>query len=296
MKYFSNLSLIVKFNLVLISVFAIALGVTGFLSYRLLQQNARHEVAERAELMMEAALAMRTYTIGEIRPLLALQMKQEFLPQTVPAYAATQAFLKVREKHPEYSYKEATLNPTNPRDRAVEWEVDIIDGYRNGQTNGNIVGTRDTPNGQVFYIARPIQITDPACLVCHSTLDVAPKTMLERYGNANGFGWKLNEVVGAQIVTVPMTLPIRQAEQAFNTFMGLLVAVFIAITVILNLMLQNIVIRPIMRMAHTAEEVSKGKMDSPEFIEGGKDEIGLLAASFNRMRRSLVKALEMLEG
>jgi len=295
MKMFSNLSLIVKFNVVLISVCVIALALTGVMSYRILQDNARNEVAERAELMMEAALAVRSYTIGEIRPLLALQMKHEFLPQTVPAYSATQAFLKLREKHPEYSYKEATLNPTNPRDRAVEWEVDIIEGFRNGRSNSHVVGTRETPNGQLFYIARPIEIKDPACLVCHSTIEVAPKTMLARYGNANGFGWKLNEVVGAQIVTVPMSLPIQQAQRAFTTFMGLLIGVFVAITVILNIMLQRIVIQPIVSMAHTADEVSKGKMDAPEFSETSKDEVGLLAASFNRMRRSMVKALEMLE-
>ena len=293
---FRDLSLITKFNMVLISVSCVALAVTGILSYRILQENARQEVVERAELMMEAALAVRGYTISEIRPLLALQMKEGFLPQTVPAYAATQAFLKLREKHPEYSYKEATLNPTNPRDRAVEWETDIVEDFRNGRAEGDVVGIRDTPAGPSLYIARSIQIKDPACLVCHSTVDVAPETMLARYGTANGFGWKLNEIVGAQIVSVPMSLPVKQAVRAFYTFMGSLTAVFVAITVILNVMLRRIVIEPIVRMSRTADEVSKGKIDAPEFIEGGKDEISLLAASFNRMRRSLDKAMKMLEG
>ncbi len=291
-----DLSLIAKFNLVIISVFSLALVATGLVSNSILQRNARHEVAERAQLMMEAALAVRNYTIGEIRPLLALQMKHSFLPQTVPAYAATQAFLQLHKTYPEYHYKEATLNPTNPRDRAVEWEVDVIERFRGASGADTIVGVRDTPGGPSFYIARPIKITDPACLICHSTVDVAPKTMLSRYGTANGFGWKLNEVVGAQIVSVPMELPLRQAREAFTTFMGSLVVVFIVITLVLNLMLRRIVIEPIVRMAHTADEVSKGKMDAPEFAEGGGDEVSLLGASFNRMRRSLDKAMKMLEG
>lgn len=293
---FRDFSLIAKFNLVILSVFGLALVATGFLSYDILQRNARQEVAERARLMMEAALAMRNYTIGEIRPLLALQMKHSFLPQTVPAYAATQAFLQLRKTYPEYHYKEATLNPTNPRDRAVDWETDIIERFRSGAAESTAVGVRETPNGPSFYIARPIQIKDPACLVCHSTVDAAPKTMLARYGSANGFGWKLNEIVGAQIISVPMELPLRQAREAFNTFMGALAVVFIAITIVLNLMLRRIVIEPIVRMAHTADEVSKGKMDAPEFAEAGRDEISLLGASFNRMRRSLDKAMKMLEG
>lgn len=119
------MSLTTKFNLVLIAVFSLGLTVSGFISYSILQDNARNEVVARAGLMMESALAVRGYTVDEIRPLLAEQMKKEFLPQTVPAYAATRSFNKMREKHPDYAYKEATLNPTNPQDRPVAWEEEI---------------------------------------------------------------------------------------------------------------------------------------------------------------------------
>jgi len=288
------MKLVIKFNLVLITVLALGLVLTGTLSYRILQQNARNEIVERAGMMMEAALAVRSYTVGEIRPLLALQMKTTFLPQTVPAYAATQAFAKLRKTHQEYTYKEATLNPTNPRDRAVDWEADIIQDFRNYGDKKEIVGVRETPTGSTLYLARPIKIADGGCLVCHSTVEAAPKTMLALYGEANGFGWKLNEIVGAQIVSVPMSVPIAQAERAFQTFMGSLVVVFALIIVVLNIMLRLIVINPVTRMSHIADEVSRGQMDAPEFSEKGKDEISLLGASFNRMRRSLEKAMSML--
>ncbi len=286
--------LTVKFNLVLLGVLSVGLLISGALSYTILQENARREIIERASIMMEAAEAMRGYTISEIRPLLALQMKEAFLPQTVPAYAATQAFTKLRKSHSEYTYREATLNPTNPRDRAVDWEADIIQEFRNHNDRGEVLGVRDTPTGSSLYLARPIRIKDEACLICHSTVEVAPKTMLARYGDANGFGWKLNEVVGAQIVSVPMSVPIEQARRAFYTFMGSLVGVFALIIVVLNLMLRYIVIKPVTTMSHVADEISRGKMDAPELPETGKDEIGLLATSFNRMRRSLEKAMKML--
>ena len=288
------MKLVVKFNLVLITVLALGLILTGTLSYRILQQNARNEIVERAGMMMEAALAVRSYTVSEIRPLLALQMKTNFLPQTVPAYAATQAFTKLRKTHQEYTYKEATLNPTNPRDRAADWEADIIQEFRNRGESKEIVGVRETPTGATLYLARPIQITDGGCLVCHSTVDAAPKTMLALYGEANGFGWKLNEIVGAQIVSVPMSVPIAQAERAFQTFMGSLVGVFTLIIVVLNVMLRIIVINPVTRMSQIADEVSRGQMEAEEFSEKGNDEISLLGASFNRMRRSLEKAMKML--
>jgi protein-histidine pros-kinase len=289
------MKLTLKFNLVLILVFSIGLAITALLSWNILQTNAKKEVTERAGLMMESALAVRGYTVSEIRPLLRLQMKKVFVSQSVPAYAATQTFNKLREKHPEYAYKEATLNPSNPRNRAVAWEADIVQDFRNNPDHKELIGVRKTPTGDSLYLARPMQIKNPGCLTCHSTVEAAPKTLLAKYGDSNGFGWKLNEIVGARIVSVPMAVPLQKAREAFETFMGSLVAVFVVIVIILNIMLRYIVIGPITEMSGIADQVSKGNMNAAEFSERGKDEISVLAVSFNRMRRSLEKAMIMLE-
>ena len=57
-----------KFNLVLLVVFLLGLGVTGYISRELLYKNAREEVLRTAGVMMEAALSMRSYTVGQVRP------------------------------------------------------------------------------------------------------------------------------------------------------------------------------------------------------------------------------------
>jgi protein-histidine pros-kinase len=75
---------------------------------------------------MEAASSIRDYTHPQIKPLLETQLKYKFLPQSVPAFSATEQFNDLRKKYPEYFYKEATLNPTNPRDHATDWEVDVV--------------------------------------------------------------------------------------------------------------------------------------------------------------------------
>jgi protein-histidine pros-kinase len=288
------MKLATKFNIVVIGVFLVGLAITAFFSWRILQANARNEIVERAGLMMEAALATRGYTVDEVAPLLRPTMIDTFHPQTVPAYAATQIFSKLREIHAEYSYKEATLNPTNPRDHATDWETDIVNAFRGDGSLPELIGVRDTPTGASLYLARPIKITNPNCLVCHSTPDAAPKPMIAKYGNSNGFGWQLNEVVGAQIVSVPMEVPVTHARRAFTTFLGTLAAVFVVIVLVLNFMLRRIVISPVTRMAAIADDVSKGVQDTPEFEETGNDEIATLSRSFTRMRRSLEKAISML--
>jgi len=283
-----------KFNLVLFSVFSLGLVFAGYISYTVLHKHAREEVLTHAGMMMEAALAIRGYTVKEIRPLLTLQMKRDFLPQSVPSYAATQNFNSVRENHPEYTYKEAALNPTNPRDQATDWEADIIQAFRNDAQITELSGERLTPLGKSLYYARPIRISNKNCLTCHSTIEAAPETMIKLYGTAHGFGWQLDEVVGSQIVSVPLSLPLAKARKEFLIFMSSLIAIFVTIFIVINIMLNQIVVKRVRAMAQISDEVSTGHQEVPEFSVSGKDEIADLSQSFNRMRRSLEKAMQML--
>ena len=286
--------LLTKFNLILIFVLGLGFAALSWFTHTTLQANARKDVLARAGLMMDSAGAIRGYTVDEIRPLFKLQMKRAFLPQTVPAYAATQAFEQLQKGNPDYMYKEATLNPTNPRDRAVDWEADVIALFRNHADMDQFTGERDTPSGRSQFLARPIRITNEGCLTCHSVPEAAPQTMIEKYGSANGFGWQHNEVVGAQIVSVPLEVSIQEAEKAHAAFMIALIAVFASIVVLLNLFLYFLVVRPIRRMSDAAEAISMGDLSGPEFRESGSDELSVLGGSFNRMRRSIQNAMQLI--
>lgn len=289
-----DMKLIVKFNLVLLVIFAIGFAATGYVSERLLQRNANEEILENARIMMEAALAVRSYTSSQIKPLLETQIKYSFLPQSVPAYSANEYFKQLRKKFPDYSYREATLNPTNPVNRATEWESDIINIFRQSPDRAELVGERDTPSGRTLYIARPMKI-NMTCLSCHDTADTAPRTMVERYGGDNGFGWKVNDIMTAQIVSAPMQLPIQRAKGVFAVFMASLAAIFVVIFLALNAMLIVLVTRPVNHLSKLANEVSLGNLDVPDFHSSGKDEIAALSEAFGRMRKSLVEAIKMLE-
>lgn len=289
------MKLLWKFNIVFISVFVIGLVISAVVSRALLQRNAQDEVLDHARLMMEKALAVRSYTNTQIAPLLQEQMVQKFAAQSVPAYAATEVLGRMRQQYPDYAYKEATLNPTNPRDRATEWEADIVNRFRNHAESREFVGERDTPGGRSLYIARPIRITDAACLRCHSTVSAAPASMIAQYGPANGFGWQLNEVIGAQVVSVPLAVPYARANRALGTFMLMLTTVFVLIGVTLNFMLYRLVIAPVRELSAIADRVSMGDLEAPAFSVPSDDEIGTLSDSFTRMRKSLIQALKMLD-
>ena len=224
-----------KFNLVMFLIFAIALGGIGFVADSILKDNAREEAIQKARVMRASALAMRGYTANEIRPLLQQLRTDEFLPHTVPSFAAQTNFEEIQKTFRHYSYKEAALNPTNPRDLATSWEADIIQAFRNDPTLTEAIVTRDSATGQMLTMSHAIRITNPACLQCHSTPSAAPPAMLARYGSANGFGWQMDEIVGAQIVSVPMAVPLERAQQIWLVLMASLAGVFLVTAIGLNI-------------------------------------------------------------
>jgi Protein of unknown function (DUF3365) len=162
-------------------------------------------------------------------------LDNEFHPQSVPAFAATEIFGYLREKFPDYFYKESTLNPTNPRNRATDWESDVVNQFRTGSTLAEFIGTREAPTGTTLFLARPIKVNNVSCLECHSTPDKAPAEMIKLYGGDNGFGWKLDDVIGAQIVSVPVSVPVRMAENAFRVIIAWLAGAFGGILLVANI-------------------------------------------------------------
>lgn len=291
------MKLLTKFNLILGLVLGAGLAIAGYVSYRFLQQDAREDVVRQARLMMEAMQSARNYTTKQIKPLLETQQEhlRSFLPQTVPAFAATENFNYLRGTYADYAYKEATLNPTNLRDRAADWEADVINSFRDHSGEKEIIGERDTPTGRSLFLARPI-VANPPCLACHDRARTAPPALVRRYGSANGFGWHEGEIVGAQIVSVPMAVPIRMANQGFQQLLAYFAGIFVASLILLDVVLLFTVVRPLRRLSVMADEISVGKLDIPELPIRGRDEISVLAGSFNRMRRSLERALKIIEG
>jgi HAMP domain-containing protein len=293
---FKNLKLRQKFTILLLIILFVGLTLIGGALAAVLKQDTENEISSKALVLIETMNSVRDYTSTQIQPELKTRLDSEFLPQTIPAYSAREVFESLRQKDTEYRdffYKEATLNPTNLRDKADKFEHELVNKFIDNQNLKELTGFRSVPSGDLFYIARPLKVTKESCLECHSTPDVAPKSQIERYGAVNGFGWKMNEIVGAQIISVPARNVISQARQSFLIIMGIVSLMFIIVILLVNYLLNRNVIRPLNRMARVAEEVSTGYMDA-EFEQMSNDEIGNLAEAFKRMKLSLAMAMNRL--
>lgn len=292
---FKKLKLRQKFSAALLLILVAGIVLSSVTLSNVLRRNAEAEVTDTALLLMETMNSVRNYTSDQVKPELVDRLDTQFLPETVPAYSAREVFENLRKSstYNEFFYKEATLNPTNLRDKADSFEAELVGDFKSDVNKSEINGTRVAQGRNIFYIARPIEITKASCLECHSTAAAAPPSMVDFYGPNNGFGWKMNEIVGAQIISVPANTVIDKANRTTFLIVGIVSVIFAFVLFLVNLLLSRQVITPLKRIARTAEEVSRGNL-SIEFEQTSNDEVGMLAKSFTRMKRSLMLAMDRI--
>lgn len=285
--------------LTLAVIFSISVLVAVLLLNQLFGFQARSLIDQRSSFFMDSMLAVREYTSRKVNPIVAPLNEGGgvFRPEAVPSYSANTVFdyLKSQPDYRYYSYREATLNPTNLKDKADSFEARLVDSFRSDAGLKSLAGERTTPLGNFHYVAKPIIVGKESCLVCHSTPARAPKSQLLAYGEDSGFGWKLNEVVGAQIVTVPIKEVIHAKNQSLLITAFLLIVSFVVVGLVTNSVLNHLILRPMRAISLRADEASVTPA-SVSFEEKSRlDEIGLLARSFERMKQSLAISMQMLK-
>ncbi|MEA5595617.1 Tll0287-like domain-containing protein [Rivularia sp. UHCC 0363] len=286
-----------KVNISLIIVFIISILISGISLANVLEKKVESEVNSKALALMDMNNSIRNYTNDRVQPLLLpkLDTQEKFIPESIPTYSVRETFEYFR-KIPEFAsffYKDAALNPTNLRDKADDFETEIVNRFRQESNTTSLSGFRSMSGTQLYYTAKPFAIKNESCLRCHSTSGNAPKSQLTTYGSENGFGWKLNEIVAAQIVYIPAERIINNAHQSFILVTGIVTMIFASVVIVMNLLLKRIILQRIRNIATVAEQVSVGDMDA-NFGRQNKDEIGDLAEAFNRMKYSLEIAMNML--
>lgn len=249
---------------------------------------------------MSVATATRDYTSGQINPLIASlvegQETEQFYPQAVPSYSSQQILLglnKSSQEYKNYTYAERALNPTNPNDLAEGWQVELIQHFIQNPDVSQIIGQRlDSSNQKTLYVAQPIRVNSPNCLDCHSTPEKAPIALIKAYGTARGFNWKLNEVIGTRVVSVPTDFYKKQAQGSILSSLLLIASVFLIAYTAIVLIVQHWIVKPLDAISHQVEEISLQRVEASQLPENNSDSLGQLNRSINRLLISLNKALE----
>jgi PAS domain S-box-containing protein len=309
MRIFQRLSLGAKFTLLLALVFLAGMVLSWFALSEALQNKAEREVVSKAQILLKTMNSVRQYTTENInthvKPL--LDQRTEFISETVPGYSARRVFEFFRndKDYQSFRYKEATLNPTNPLDKADAFEAALVDRFRREPALHEQTGFHQVDGSDVFFTARPIRIKSETCLACHSTPAVAPASMVKRYGDTHGFGWRMDEVVGSQIVYVPAGAVFSAGQHSALLVTGIFVAIFALAAIAITVFFRRVIVGPLGGLAAATQALSRGTLtheasnpasdrSAGHEMPSRGDEIGQLAERFEFMTREVYSREERL--
>lgn len=308
-----NTNLIRQFNLILVIVFLISIVTTGAFLSTWLYGEVERNMDRQVMLLLNLMQSNRDYTSDHVK---ARLMEHEpdpdyFVPELVPSYAAHQTFedFASQDLGTELIYKEATINPTNLRDRADKYEEHLIHTFQTTQTM-QLSGYRPWPSDEhpgqrMYYVSRPLVVDRDSCLVCHGAPSAAPQAMIDMYGDRNGFNWELGEVIAAQTVYIPSQNLVRQTLGELGRWMPINLGVFVGLALLVNQLLKRTIIRPIMQITSVARRLSEPNQDQPTLgqrygphlspLGNRRDELGHLARSFQYMLQVLANREQDLQ-
>lgn len=294
-----------KFTLILSAVFLLGIVGSWAVLSRVIAGRAEAEVNARGLVLIETMNSVRHYTTTQVNPLLQedLAVADHFISESVPAFAAREVFETLRS-NPEYAtylYKEASDNPTNPRNLADPFEADLLARFRADAALKEQSGFTEHDGQSVYYSARPLTVSQ-SCMACHDTPAAAPASLIATYGTEHGFGWQVGQPIAAQIIYVPASDVIGSAQLWLNVVMVVIIALFALVMLVLRYLLARLVVRPVEAIAAIAQGVSAGnwtpsdaEMASLGRIAGREDELGHTARVFQRMAREVAERERQLK-
>ncbi len=272
----------------------LAIAVIGITSYQLSIKNALNEAKTKSNIILNYAMATKQYMKKVQRPLVKELIENDrFYPELMSGFVVARGTFELFKKSsPDYTFKQATLDPLNPSNKADQDEVEFINTFAQNPALESMEG-RITKNGNdLFYFAQPIKINSSGCLNCHGDPYDAPKDQVEIYGTETGYNWKLNDTVAAFIVYVPTATAIAAAQKLSVTLVLIGAGGILLVLIVLWFFLDRSVVLPIVQLAQRTESFSLGENLDEPIINKSTNEIGTLAHAIERLRISLVKLLK----
>jgi len=290
-----NVKIRFKVIVVLFLVFILSLPIMIGGSYYVLRQNIDEETFEKAQLFLTSMESVRKQVGKVSRPAVQQIAGGVFVVEAMStSYAARGVAERVKESFPNYTFRHVSRSPRQPLNKADYFEADIIAQLAANRELKQLQGYVKRDGAEYFYVAKPVQ-SDQSCQGCHGAPEAAPKEVLATYGSTAAFGWKANEseVVAALMVYVPIAVAERNAIKALAVFTGFYAGIFLLSLLVIDRLIVNSIIKPITHFVEVADAVSRGKLDLV-FISDTNDEIKVLAGAFERMKVSVVKAMDQI--
>ncbi|MGA3112925.1 MAG: methyl-accepting chemotaxis protein [Syntrophobacteraceae bacterium] len=255
----------------MILIFVLTTCALSILLYFEARSYAIQEAEKKIKNLLLEHQALHEYIGKHQKPEIS-KLKQEgklnkdyFSPEILSSSYITkymhQYYNEQRQKNDlaQFYYKLAANNPRNPENKSDDFERGLISKFNSKEISEfKEVISKD---GESFlYYALPFAANTKDCMACHSSPNLAPKELIDRYGDKNGFGEKEGDIRAIISIRAPLAQEIQQANKTFLRTGAIMFAVFLVFFVSGGWLLMRSVTRPIRSavqgLMHSSEVVS----------------------------------------
>jgi HAMP domain-containing protein len=252
--------------------------------YFLTKEELFSQANKELKLMVDVVNSARAIVKDTTRPYF-LAKGEFFSPVVSSTVMAKELSTQFHKLQPSYMVRMVSDNPLNLDNRPEGLEKEVLETLRQGTFDKGIIQT-GLIRGRTYLIsAMPTKVHDD-CLICHGDPNAAPKEITAQYGTTSGFGWKSGTVIGATLVGVPIADLNSAVMTRAGIVIGIITVLFAGVLIVLNRVVQNNIIQPILHITEAAKAVSLGRSNEP-LVSDRDDEIGALTRAFELMRRSI---------
>jgi len=267
------------------------------------RERAVAEAEVKAKLILDRNLATHTYFTHTLKPKVfeftqPFRSKDYFEPAWMSSTYAVREIEKIFNSmdNGDYYYKECAINARSPQNEADEFEKAFIEELN---TDPKLVYRsliRNLDGAYYFVILRRGEVMEATCLRCHSDPANAPKDLVAAYDAERSFNRKVNEVVSAISIRVPISAAYAKADQFSQQLSTVFIIVLMTLFAVQYIIYRFIVIKPIINLKNKAQSISKDDTLLGEEIPLPiSKEFSELARTFNAMSRRLRSQFGHLE-
>ena len=281
-----------RFNRRLLLLYVLSILLSLPATYFLTREQVLAEANKELTMLVDMVRSVRNVVREDTRPYF-LPKGEFFAPVVSSTVMAKTVAEKFSRLQPSYFIRITSDNPLNLDDMPGPLEQALLERFRRPGAPSHIVEDGTVGEGRYLVSAAPA-VAREGCMRCHGSPAEAPAAITDKYGKDHGYNWKVGQVVGASVVGVPLADVNALVLQRSGAIVGVLTLIFGVVLAIVNRLVRQAIIVPVSEIALAADAVSHGNLKKTLSIDRD-DEIGQLAESFERMRRSLVLVVKRLK-
>lgn len=266
----------------------------------LISANLRDQLVtdteHKASLVLSQAEAVQAYVREVLRPAMYERLPPDaFVLEAMSTSFITRKVMSDLNVHgDQLRYRRVAVGARNPDYEADAFERSVMERFAADPMLTRLEEITPRDDEEVFVAARPVRF-EASCLHCHGDPAEAPKALLQRYGDARGFWRHDGELVGLDMVTMPVAGALGQIKGKTVGFLSLFALGMGAFYLTLQVFFDRLVVVNLRRATEVLRRYFPKEVGDPPKTTADAGEIEEIYAGIDALASRLKEARENIE-